>query len=30
VDLGHPSLAGVAEDEVEGALVFGCGADVFA
>jgi formimidoylglutamate deiminase len=30
VDLGHPSLAGVAEDEVEAALVFGCGADVFA
>jgi formimidoylglutamate deiminase len=30
VDLGHRSLAGVAEDEVEAALVFGCGADVFA
>jgi formimidoylglutamate deiminase len=29
-DLGHPSLAGVAEEEVEAALVFGCGADVFA
>jgi formimidoylglutamate deiminase len=29
VDLGHRSLAGVAEDEVEAALVFGCGADVF-
>jgi formimidoylglutamate deiminase len=28
VDLGHRSLAGVAEDEVEAALVFGCGADV--
>ena len=27
-DLGHPSLASVAEDEVEAALVFGCGADV--
>jgi len=30
VDLSHPSLAGVAADEVEAALVFGCGADVFA
>jgi formimidoylglutamate deiminase len=30
VDLGHRSLAGVAEDEVEAALVFGCGSDVFA
>ena len=30
VDLEHPSLAGVAEDDVEAALVFGCGADVFA
>jgi formimidoylglutamate deiminase len=30
VGLGHRSLAGVAEDEVEAALVFGCGADVFA
>jgi formimidoylglutamate deiminase len=29
-DLGHPSLAGVAADEVEAALVGGCGADVFA
>src|SRR4026209_847030 len=28
-DLGHPSLAGVREHEVEAALVFGCGADVF-
>ena len=28
-DLSHPSLAGVAPDEVEAALVFGCGADVF-
>ena len=27
-DLGHPSLAGVARDEIEAALVFGCGADV--
>jgi formimidoylglutamate deiminase len=26
-DLGHPSLAGVPRDEVEAALVFGCGAD---
>ena len=30
VDLGHPSLAGVPRDEVEAALVFGCGADVVA
>jgi formimidoylglutamate deiminase len=30
VELGHPALAGVAEGEVEAALVFGCGADVFA
>jgi formimidoylglutamate deiminase len=30
VDLGHRSVARVAEDEVEAALVFGCGADVFA
>jgi formimidoylglutamate deiminase len=30
VDLTHPSLARVAPDEVEAALVFGCGADVFA
>ena len=29
-DLGHPSLAGVAANEVEAALVFGCSADVFA
>ena len=28
-DLRHPSLAGVSEDDVEAALVFGCGADVF-
>jgi formimidoylglutamate deiminase len=28
VDLSHPSLAGVASDEVRAALVFGCGADV--
>jgi formimidoylglutamate deiminase len=27
-DLTHPSLAGVAENEVEAALVFGCGAEV--
>jgi formimidoylglutamate deiminase len=30
VDLRHPSLAGVTAEEVEAALVFGCGADVFA
>jgi formimidoylglutamate deiminase len=30
VDLGHRSLAGIPEDEVPAALVFGCGADVFA
>ncbi len=30
VDLGHPSLRGVSRDEVEAALVFGCGADVVA
>jgi formimidoylglutamate deiminase len=30
VDLGHASLGGVAESEVEAALVFGCGADVIA
>jgi formimidoylglutamate deiminase len=30
VDLDHPSLAGVAEEDVLNALVFGCGADVFA
>ena len=29
VDLEHPSLAGVAESDVRGALVFGCSADVF-
>jgi formimidoylglutamate deiminase len=29
VDLDHPSLAGVMADEVESALIFGCGADVF-
>jgi formimidoylglutamate deiminase len=29
-DLAHPSLAGVVGDEVEAALVFGCGADVLA
>jgi formimidoylglutamate deiminase len=29
-DLGHASLTGVARDEVEAALVFSCGADVFA
>jgi formimidoylglutamate deiminase len=29
VDLEHPSLAGVAEPDVPGALVFGCSADVF-
>jgi formimidoylglutamate deiminase len=29
VDLEHPSLAGVAEADVPGALVFGCSADVF-
>jgi formimidoylglutamate deiminase len=30
VDLGHPALAGVTDGEVEAALIFGCGADVFA
>jgi formimidoylglutamate deiminase len=30
VDLRHRALAGVAPDEVPAALVFGCGADVFA
>jgi formimidoylglutamate deiminase len=30
VDLGHPALAGITDGEVEAALVFGCGADVFA
>jgi formimidoylglutamate deiminase len=29
VDLEHRSLAGVPEEDVLGALVFGCGADVF-
>src|SRR5436190_2078011 len=29
VDLGHPSLAGVAPADVPAALVFGCSADVF-
>jgi formimidoylglutamate deiminase len=29
VDLDHPSLAGVAPEDVHAALVFGCGADVF-
>jgi formimidoylglutamate deiminase len=29
VDLNHPSLAGATADEVESALIFGCGADVF-
>jgi formimidoylglutamate deiminase len=29
VDLEHRSLAGIPEDEVPGALVFGCSADVF-
>jgi formimidoylglutamate deiminase len=29
VDRSHPSLAGVADDELETALLFGCGADVF-
>jgi formimidoylglutamate deiminase len=28
VDLAHPSLAGVAPDEVQAAVVFGCSADV--
>ncbi len=30
VDLGHPSLRGVDDADVLGALVFGCAADVFA
>jgi cytosine/adenosine deaminase-related metal-dependent hydrolase len=30
VDLGHRALAGVTDGEVESALVFGCGGDVFA
>ena len=29
VDLEHPSLAGIEAGDVHGALVFGCGADVF-
>jgi formimidoylglutamate deiminase len=29
IDLGHRSLRGVAEEDVLGALVFGCAADVF-
>jgi formimidoylglutamate deiminase len=29
VDLHHRSLRGIGEDELEAALVFGCGADVF-
>jgi len=29
VDLANPSLAGVSENDVEGAMIFGCGADVF-
>jgi formimidoylglutamate deiminase len=29
VDVGHACLAGVARDEFEAALVFGCSADVF-
>jgi formimidoylglutamate deiminase len=29
VDLDHPSLTGVAESDVPGALVFGCSADAF-
>jgi formimidoylglutamate deiminase len=30
VDLEHPSLAGIDPDDVHGALVFGCSAEVFA
>jgi formimidoylglutamate deiminase len=30
VDLGHPSLAGVEQQDIHAALVFGCSADVFA
>ena len=30
VELGHPSLGGVAPEDVHAALVFGCSADVFA
>jgi formimidoylglutamate deiminase len=29
-DLDHPSLAGIDRDDVPGALVFGCSAEVFA
>jgi hypothetical protein len=29
-DLAHPSLASIDPDDVSGALVFGCSADVFA
>ena len=29
-DLAHPSLAGIEPDDVPGALVFGCSAEVFA
>jgi formimidoylglutamate deiminase len=29
VDLGHPALAGIPPGEVEAAVIFGCGADVF-
>jgi formimidoylglutamate deiminase len=29
VDLQHPSLAGIAEEDLYGALVFGCSAEVF-
>ena len=29
VDLEHPSLAGIAEEDAFAALVFGCSADVF-
>ncbi|MBA2476427.1 MAG: formimidoylglutamate deiminase [Actinobacteria bacterium] len=30
VDLGHPSLAGIAADEIPAAMVFGCSSDVVA
>jgi hypothetical protein len=29
VDIGHASLAGVARDELEPALLFGCSGEVF-
>jgi hypothetical protein len=29
VDLAHPSLAGVAPEDVPAALIFSCSADVF-